>query len=201
MWHRVAIALPILLAPLALTPADPNEPSAVQAEHYTIDPVHSTVVFRIKHLGVSYFYGRFNRMAGQFTFDEKNPSRCSIEVQIKADSVDTHDESRDNHIRSEQFLHVEKFPVIKFKSRKITRSGDRKYKVEGDFTLHGVTRPLTLEVEHVGSGKDPWGGYRTGFDMSFTIKRTDFGMDFLLNGLGDEIRIFLGIEGKRDALR
>ncbi len=167
---------------------------AFAAETYIVDPTHSSVFFRIKHLNVSYFLGRFNTVSGKFVLDADRPSNSSIEVTVKTDSIDTNSADRDKHMKGPQFFNVQKFPEMTFKSTKITKSGDHAYKVEGEFTLLGKTLPLTVQIEHVGEGRT-FMGQRSGFFTTFTIKRSDFGMNAMLGGLGDEIYLTLGIEG------
>jgi len=169
-----------------------NFAQAVGAEEFKVDGVHSAVLFRVKHLGVSYFYARFNEIAGSFSFDAG-----SLDIQVKTGSVDSHRPDRDKHLKGPDFLNAKQFPLMKFTGKKFKKTGDDKYRVIGEMTLHGVTRPLTVQLERVGSGPDPWGGYRTGFETTFTIKRSDFGMDFMLGQLGDDIRIIVSIEGVR----
>lgn len=167
------------------------------AESYKIDPVHSFLLFRIQHLGLGVAYGRFDGVAGSFTMDAEDPSRSAVEVEVKAESVDTGVSDRDNHLRGPDFFNAKQFPTIAFKSTKIERVADRRVKVTGDLSLHGVTRRVTVEVDQIGAGKDPWGNWRSGFEATFTVKRSDFGMTYMPEGLGDEVKVMLGIEGIR----
>lgn len=162
-------------------------------ENYKIDNSHSAVMFRIKHLGVSYCYGRFNEVEGRISLagDEGN----SLEVSIKADTIDSNDKKRDDHLRGPDFFNTKQFPTITFKSKEFKKTSENKYKVTGDLTLHGVTKSVSTELEHVGSGKDPWGGQRTGFEGSFEIKRSEYGINFMPGGLGEDVRILVAIEG------
>lgn len=166
---------------------------SASAEDFKVDSGHSAVIFRVKHLGVSYCYGRFNEIGGSFSFDSG-----SLDIEIKTSSIDSNSENRDKHLKGPDFFNVKQFPVIKFTGKKFKKIGDDEFEVSGDLTLHGVTKPLTIQLERVGSGKDPWGGYRSGFETTFTIKRTDFGMKFMTGGLGDEIRVIVSIEGIRE---
>jgi len=170
---------------------------APAADTYNVDPVHSAIVFRVQHLGVSDAFGRFNDPTGYFKIDEANPGKNSVMISVKAANVDTANNRRDKHLRSPDFFNIEEHPAIMFKSRKFEKTGMNTYRVTGDLTLLGVTKPLTVTAIRVGSGKDPWGGYRTGFTTEFTIRRSEFGMDFLLDGVGDEVHITVSIEGKR----
>lgn len=166
-------------------------------DFYEIDNGHSTAIFRVKHLGVSYFYGRFNELKGSFTFAKGDPTGLTLNVEIKAASIDTNDERRDQHLKGPDFFHAKRYKTISFKSTKVTKAKDKIYRVTGDLTLHGKTRSITADVEHVGAGKGLRSGYHAGFETTFSIKRTDFGMDYMVGGLGDDIRIIVSIEGIR----
>jgi polyisoprenoid-binding protein YceI len=167
--------------------------SLPEAEAYKIDPVHSTVIFRINHMGASNFYGRFNGIAGEFTLVEGGTG--SVSVTIDAKSVDTANGKRDEHLRSPDFFSVEEFPEITFKSDALKHLGGSKYEAKGTLALHGVSKEVTVEVERIGNG-DMRGTPITGFEGTVTIKRSDFGMKYGLGGpLGDEVRLILAVEG------
>jgi polyisoprenoid-binding protein YceI len=170
---------------------------ALAAETYEVDPVHSAVIFRVGHLGVSHTYGRFNDISGQVVLDAADPSKSSVEITVKADSVDTFSEKRDQHLKSPDFFNAKQFPELTFKSRSVKKTGESEFEVAGDLTLHGVTRPVTVKVQHLGSGSDPWGGYRAGFETTFDIRRSDFGMDYMPGGVSDEVRLIVAVEGVR----
>ena len=170
---------------------------AFASDYYKVDPVHSAIVFRIQHLGVSDAFGRINDPSGFFTLDETNSGNNSVEISVNSKDVDTANEKRDKHLRSPDFFNIEDHPTIMFKSRKFEKTGPDAYRITGDLTMLGVTKPMTVSATRVGSGKDPWGGYRTGFTTEFTIKRSEFGMDYLMSGLGDEVHITVSIEGIR----
>lgn len=182
---RVLSAFMIVLAAAALP--------AVAADAYEIDGSHSVAIFKITHLGIGNYYGRFNDISGTLTLDEGNPSANSVDITIKTASVDTYNEKRDKHINSPDFLNSKQFPVATFKSDsvKATKSG---FEVSGTLQLHGVKKPLTIQVDTVGMGNDPWGKYRAGFETRFTFKRSDFGMTYMLDGLSDEIELLVAIE-------
>jgi len=167
------------------------------ADTYDIDPDHSMVLFKVEHLGVSNNWGRFNDISGKYTFDPADPGKVSFDVVIKADSVDTHSEKRDQHLRSPDFFNVKQFPVIELKSKSVKRADDGTYRVTADLTLHGVKKEVTLDVRYIGAGEDPWGGYRSGFESEFRVDRRSFGMNYMPGGLGDEVTVFVNIEGKR----
>ncbi|MFZ5572443.1 MAG: YceI family protein [Thermodesulfobacteriota bacterium] len=167
----------------------------VAARTYTIDPVHSSVVFKISHLGVSQFYGRFNNPAGILEFDEQQPEKSRIEVTVMSKEIDTANEKRDTHLKSPDFFNIDVYPAIRFVSRQVQKAAERNYLVSGELTFLGVTKPLVVTGTYVGAGKDPWGGNRIGFETAFTIRRSDFGMNFMPESLGDEVEIIVGIEG------
>ena len=169
----------------------------LSAVEYQVDTVHSSVIFRVKHVGVSYFYGRFNEIKGSFAFDEADPTSLVLDLEIKTESIDTNDKKRDTHLKGPDFFHAKQYKTITFKSTKAEPGEDNTYRVTGDFTLHGVTKSITVDIVHVGSGSGRRGRLLAGFETSFTIKRSDFGMDYMLGGLGDDIRITVSLEGFR----
>lgn len=171
---------------------------ASAAEKFEIDPVHSTIGFKVKHL-FSYVSGRFNDVQGTITGDAAKPEESSVEVKIATKSVNTANEKRDTHLRSPDFFDAEKFPEMTFKSKKVTRTGEDTADVTGDFTLHGVTKEVTLKVKFLGKGKGMTGGLQTGWEAKTTIKRSDYGLTWskLIEGVsvvGDEVEIELLIE-------
>ncbi len=166
------------------------------AATYDIDPTHSFVQFRIKHLGYSWLYGRFNTISGEFSYAAEQPEASTISVTIETASVDSNHAERDKHLRNEDFLHVDKYPTATFQSTKFTPNGDGGI-LEGELTLHGVTKPIQIEVTKIGEGKDPWGGYRAGFAGITTLTRKDFGMEYDLGPAAESMELELGIEGIR----
>jgi len=168
--------------------------SASAVDNYAIDPVHTAALFKIKHLGLSYTHGRFNDVSGTIVFDEANPSASKVTIAIQAGSVDTHSEKRDAHLASPDFFDAKQFATLGFTSTAFKKVDDTTYEVAGNFTLHGVTKPLTITVKKIGEGKDPWGGYRIGFESSFTVKRSDYGMSKMLEGVGDEVAVTFSAE-------
>ncbi|HEY3811154.1 MAG TPA: YceI family protein [Acidimicrobiales bacterium] len=165
---------------------------------WVIDPVHSEVGFSVRHLMVSKVKGRFKTFEGSIIIAE-NPLDSKVEAVIDATTVDTQDENRDNHLRSQDFFEVEKHPQIIFKSTSVRPQGSD-YLVTGDLTIHGVTRSVDLELEFNGVSPDPWGGTRAGFSATTEISRGDFGIEFNmpLDGggvvVGDKIKINLEVE-------
>ena len=171
--------------------------SLSMAETYKLDSAHTSVVFRVKHLGVSYAFGNFFGSTGSFTYDEGLPEKHSIQMQVNADNIHTGVKKRDDHLRSPDSFNAKDFPVISFKSTTIKKIGNDLLEVTGNLTLLEKTRTITVEVRHTGSGKDPWGGFRRGFETTFTIKRSDYGMDFMLAGVSDEVTLTVSVEGIR----
>lgn len=165
------------------------------ADTYKVDPVHSTMVFRITHFNTAPFYGRFNAPTGSFALDEQGGA---FEISVPAANVDTANAKRDDHLRGPDFFNAKQFANITFKSTNVKKVDDRNYEVAGDLTLHGVTKPITVKVEKTGEGKDPRGVQRAGAHAQFTIKRSDFGMDYMQGGLGDEVTLMVGLEGTRE---
>ena len=171
----------------------------VQADNYAIDTkgAHAFIQFRIKHLGYSWLYGRFNDFSGNFSYDEKNPSTAKITVEIDPASVDSNHAERDKHLRGEDFLYVEKYPEAGFVSTAYTENADGTAVLEGELTLRGVTKPVTLQVEQIGHGPDPWGGYRRGFQGTTQIALADFGIPFDLGPASRHVELELSVEGIR----
>jgi len=167
------VALPATAAPLA------------------VDAVHSTVLFRIKHLNTSFAWGRFNDISGKVNLDDKSPS---LEIQLKSASIDTGNAKREEHLKSPDFFNAKQFPTISFRSTKIIKSGDGKYTVDGMLKLHGVEQPVSAELERTGVGKNQQGTAIEGFETTFKIKRSDYGMKFLLQGLSDEVMLIVSLE-------
>jgi polyisoprenoid-binding protein YceI len=174
-------------------------PAYAGAAEYTIDTekAHAFVQFRIKHLGYSWLLGRFNDFSGSFSYDENNPAASNAEVTIKTTSIDTNHAERNKHLRSPDFLDVEKYPEARFVSTSYKENPDGTAALNGELTLHGVTRPVTIDVKPVGHGPDPWGGYRRGFEGTTTLKLADFGINYDLGPASREVELFLSVEGIR----
>ena len=171
----------------------------VQAEDYVIDTekAHAFIQFKISHLGYSWLLGRFNDFSGEFSYDEKNPSAAKIEVTIETASIDSNHAERDKHLRDKDFLHVKKYPEAKFVSTGFKELGNGKAKLSGRFTLHGVTRDIDIDVEHIGHGPDPWGGYRRGFAGTTVLTLADYNINYNLGPASRQVELFLSIEGIR----
>lgn len=179
----------------AAKPADAPSAAGDVSGKYAVDPVHSTNVFRIKHMNTAFFYGRFNQMEGDFTLDEKDPTKSTFDVKLKTESIDTNNAARDKHMRSPEYFDAEKNPDITFKSKSVKKAADGSLEVTGDLTLRGVTKPLTAKVELTGSGKGMRDEVRAGWETTFTVKRSDYEMTAGQGALGDEVRITVSVEG------
>ena len=167
--------------------------------NYKIDPGHSFVQFRIKHLGFSWLSGRFNKVSGKFKYDpEAGPEAQSISVTIDTASIDTNHAERDKHLRGADFLEVDKYPEAKFESTGYKGDANGGM-MTGNLTLHGVTKAIEFPVKKIGEGKDPWGGYRAGFEGSYTLTRSDFKLDqFNLGPASVSLEMQLYVEGIRE---
>ncbi len=189
------MSLPRVFAPLALLGALVWSPGSIAADTYNVDVAHSSAIFRIKHLEASWFYGRFNDIAGTFVFDDADPTKTVIDITVKTASVDTNNEKREEHLKSPDFFDAAQYPTMTFKSKKVSAKGNNVFTATGDLSLHGVTKEITFDFERTGTGKDPWGGTRSGAEAVFNIKRTDFGMRPAPDGLSDEVRLIISLEG------
>jgi polyisoprenoid-binding protein YceI len=167
---------------------------------WTVDASHSAVEFKVKHMMISNVRGSFHKFDAEVVADAADLTTANVHFSIDINSIDTRDEQRDGHLKSADFFDVEKFPTIEFKSTQVSRKNDEKYALTGDVTIHGVTKPVTFEVEFEGQGKDPWGNERAGFSASSSISRKDFGLTWntaLETGgvlVGDEVKLALQVE-------
>ena len=174
-------------------------PGPASAEDYMIDTKnsHAFIQFKIPHLGYSWLLGRFNQFDGSFTYDEKDPAASAVRVEIDTASIDTNNAKRDKHLRSEDFLDAGKFPKAAFVSTSFEPTGEMTATLKGNLTMHGVTRPVEIEVTQVGAGPDPWGGFRRGFEGTTTLVLADFNINFDLGPASKEVELYLSVEGIR----
>jgi polyisoprenoid-binding protein YceI len=179
-------------------------PGATTKTTWKLDPSHTLVEFSAKHLMITTVKGRITDVEGTIVMDEKNPRNSSVEATLKAVSIDTRTEQRDQHLRSADFLNAELFPEIKFRSTKVEGDKDS-FKLTGDLTIRDVTRPITLDIRFEGQQTDPWGGERIGFSGSGKIDRRDFGLTWnqaLETGgvvVGNDVKITLEVEAVKAA--
>ena len=180
--------------------------SSVFAATYKIDSDHTTVGFKIHHL-LSYVQGRFNQFEGTFDYDPEKPDTWKVEATIQAASIDTNVAQRDKHLRSADFFDVEKIPTLHFKSTEVTDVTPTSAKLHGLLTIHGVEKPVVLDLEIHGVLQDPWGNVKAGFTATTKINRKDFGLTWnkaLEAGqflVGEEVLITLDIEGIQEATK
>lgn len=171
---------------------------------WNIDTQHSGVHFTVRHMVIAKVRGGFTRFQGSIDFDDKDASTARVGVRIDAASIDTREPKRDEHLRSPDFFDVAKYPELTFESTKVEQDGSE-YRITGDLTLHGVTRPVVLVAEYQGAGKDPWGNERIAFEAKTTVNRKDFGLGWnqvLEAGgvlVGEQIEIALDIQAVKAA--
>jgi len=195
---RSTVSIALAAAGLALSAASFAAPTPAPAGTYKIDPAHSGAFFEIGHMGgISRFLARFNDIGGDLVVD--TPEKSKINVTIKTDSVDTKVEALDKHLKSPDFFNAVQFPTLSFASTGIKLDGNGEGTVAGNLTLHGVTKPVTLKLKHVGTGKGMKGEQRVGYVATGTIKRTDFGMTYGVPGAAtDEVDLRIGIEAIKE---
>lgn len=172
---------------------------AASAADYAIDTqgAHAFVNFKIQHLGYSWLHGRFNTFSGDFSYDAQKPDESQIKVVIDTASIDSNHAERDKHLRSADFLNVKAHPTATFESTQIEFMDADHAKVTGEFTLNGVTKTISFDVNRVGEGKDPWGGYRAGFNGHTRFALADYGIEQDLGPASTHVEIELSIEGVR----
>ncbi len=186
------------LATVAAFAVTPVSPATTLAPRFSVDPVHSSLVFKVRYAGVTDVHGRFNEFSGFFSVDGKDPESAHFDITVKAESVDTGNSRRDGHLKSPDFFSAKQFPEMTFKSTsvKAVRKGDQpELEVTGDLTLRGVTKKVTAKVRHGGVVADPRAGTRAGFDGTLTISRKEFGVSYGEGVLGDEVTITMGLTG------
>lgn len=167
------------------------------SDAFTIDGVHASAVYRIKHLNVSYFYGRFNKIEGSFQINKDKPETSTLDVTIDINSIDSNNAKRDGHLKSQDFFSAKEFPTATFKAKSFKKAGDASYDVTGDLTILGKTKSITVKVDDTGTGKGMQGGTVAGFETEFVIKRSDFGMNYLPQALGDDVTLYIACEGAK----
>jgi polyisoprenoid-binding protein YceI len=169
------------------------------ATSYGIDKAHSEVTFQVRHL-LTKVRGRFSDFSGTIEFDEEDPEHSSVNVEVQAASIDTNERDRDVHLRSADFFDVANFPALAFRSTGIRRRGDTRFELTGQLTIHGVTKPVSLDVTLLGKAKDPWGNERIAFEAEATVNRKDFGLTWnaaLETGgflVGDDVTISVSVQ-------
>lgn len=167
---------------------------------WKIDPAHSHVQFSVRHMMISTVRGEFEEFDGEIEFDQDYPENSRLDIRIDANSINTREEDRDNHLRSPDFFNAEEYPYLIFKSKRVEQTGDDEGRVVGDLTIRDVTKEVVLEVTFHGVAKSPWGATSAGFSASTTINRKDWGLTWnqaLETGgvlVGDKIKIDIEVE-------
>jgi polyisoprenoid-binding protein YceI len=193
---RIKIALKTLVVGALMMAALP-----VMADTYDIDASHSSVGFKIKHLAISNVNGTFSDFTGSFDFVPGKPEAWTAEATIQLNSVNTGDKKRDAHLLNEDFFDAEKYPTMDFKFVSVEMKDDEEGILNGTLTMHGVTNPVSLELEINGTVTDPWGSERAGFSAEGKINRKDWGLTYgkVLEGgglmIGNDVKIYLEVEG------
>jgi polyisoprenoid-binding protein YceI len=190
MYRKLLIGIAILLFVAS---------GLLQGETWKIDPAHSAVQFSVRHLEISTVRGEFRKVSGTVAYDAADPSKTSIDVSIDTASVDTRVEMRDNDLRSPNFLDVQRYPTITFKSKHVDAAGPGKLKIAGDLTIHGVTKEVVLDVDGLTAPITAMGGSRIGASATTKINRKDFGVNGAPAMVGDEISITLDVEVTKPA--
>ena len=173
--------------------------TATASRTYQIDKAHSEATFQVRHL-ITKVRGRFSDFSGEITFDEAAPERASVTFTVQTASIDTNQPDRDVHLRSDDFFSVDRFPVLTFTSTGMTKKSDTAFDVDGDLTIRGVTKRVTLPVSYLGKATDPWGAEKLAFETELTINRKDFGLNWnaaLETGgflVGDEVKIAVSVQ-------
>jgi len=167
-------------------------PAKVQEGAYAVDPHHTRVLFAVSHMGFTTWYGEFTNVSGNLSLTPKSVANSTFEIHIPTNTVSTTNAKLDGELKSPQWLDAEKFPEIAFKAKQVERTGEDSAKVTGDLTLHGVTKPVTLDVKFNGAGTNPLDKkYTVGFEASGAIKRSDFGVNAYIPLIGDDVRLII----------
>jgi len=185
-------------APAGALPRLPVAEAATQGPvsgTFQVDPVHSSLVFHVRHADASRFWGRFNSFSGSLTVDAEKPEQSSVVVEVQAESVDTANQGRDQHLRGPDFFNAKEFPVVVFESTKVAGS-EKGFRVTGELTLLGVTKEVTTQAEFVGYSESERFKKRTGYEVRFKIRRSEFGMNYMVGPmLGDEVELIFSLQG------
>lgn len=207
--RRSAVTAGLLLALATAVPALPaaspaiaqeltQAPAEAQSGRYALDPAHAKVLFSVRHLGFSTYYGAFPALSGTLDYDAKDPTRSRVDITIDVAAVDTSDAELDKHLRSDDFLDAGKTPTARFRSTGVEVTGERTARITGDLTLRGVTRPVVLEATFNQAGVSPVSKvYTIGFDAETVIKRSEWGVSAYVPAVSDEVTLRIGAEFTR----
>ena len=172
--------------------------SGASANTYKVDPVHSFALFSIHHFNAGNVWGRFNEPGGQFTLDQSDPAKDSFMVELSLAKLDTGNPKRDSDLKGPDWFNARQFSTITFKSTSVKKGEGNMLEVTGNLTIHGVTKSVVVPVEILGIAPDPFGNSRAGIQGTTTIKRSDFGMKGMPQGVGDEVRLIVALEGIKE---
>ena len=172
-------------------------PVAFAADALTVDPVHSSFLFRTLHAKIGHIWGRFSDYGGTFSIDEADPSKSSFDLYASPISIDTTQKQRDDHLQRADYFNSKLFPKITFKSTSVKKVSDGKLEATGDLTLHGVTKSIVVPIEIVGKGEFPKGTFRYGIEATFTVKMSDYKIQGDPKSVDDEVMIIASLEGMR----
>lgn len=195
MNPRFVVITTVSLAYLAIAPS-----TGFSADTFDVDTSHTSIVFSVSHVNMSFTYGIFRKSEGRFLLDRTNPAKSRFQMRIEAESIDTNQPDRDKHLKSPDFFNVQQFPEITFDSTSVSQSNTQQgvvYQVTGNLKMHGVTRQITFPLQMLGEGPGPYGKYRAGFMTQFELKRSDYGMTNLPQFVGDAVGINISFEGIR----
>lgn len=197
--HHLIAALFLPAVLLLLASAAPVGKAQSRPQSFKVDPANSSVIFKVRHLGLGSIYGRFNSVRGGYSWDESDYRNASIRILVDAGSVDTNDPARDGVFKGERLLHAEEFSTLSFTSKSIRHLHGSVFQIGGDLTLRGVRRPVTAEVEWFGAKETARHGRRSAFEARFTINCREFGMPGSEDAgeYGDEVTLIVAIEGMR----
>jgi polyisoprenoid-binding protein YceI len=182
-----------VLSPSAFAQAAADiTPAKVQEGAYTVEPGHTRVLFAVSHMGFTSWYGEFTRVSGALNLTPKSVGGSTLEIHIPTNTVSTSNAKLDSELKGSQWLDTEKYPEIVFKAKQVQQTSEGSAKVTGDLTLHGVTKPVTLDVKFNGAGTNPLDKkYTVGFEVSGSIKRSDFGVNTYVPLIGDDVKIII----------
>lgn len=162
------------------------------AEGWKLDAVHSSVLFSVRHKNAATFYGRFNVVSGSFKLDPADTAKSFVDITVPADSVDSNNAKRNDHLKSQDFFSAKEFPNITFKSKSVKKLSETKFEIAGDLTLRGKTAPLTITAENPSTSKE-----LAALETTFTIKRSDFGITYGAGALGEEVTLIIALEAAK----
>lgn len=184
-------------APAAVLAPTAAAAAAVADGAFAVDGVHTSTVFRIQRINGAPFYGRFDQISGSFNLDASDAAKNSLDITIPVTSVNSNNDNRDKHLRNADFFSAEEFPNATFKATKFTAVGDKEWDVAGDLTIRGTTKPVTARIKQTGTGPARGGGTMLGLDVQLKINRSEFGINYGMQALADEVHLMIGLEGVR----